>query len=177
MRKFLVGKYVLTGGPCTGKTTVLQFLAGEGFQIVPEAARLIIETEQIKGGKLFPWIDTDAFQREVLRKQLEMESRIKSSVVFLDRGVPDGIAWYRLYGIDPPEELIQASKGRYDKVFLMSLLPNYKTDASRKEDPETAEMIHQFIKETYLEFDYEIIEVPHLDVSARIKFIKDNIQK
>ena len=46
-------RYVLTGGPCSGKTTVLNILAKCGYPVVPELAREMIEKEILntKGGR------------------------------------------------------------------------------------------------------------------------------
>ncbi len=168
-------KFVLTGGTCTGKTTALQALEKEGFNVIPEAARAIIVSESAKGSKLVPWVDRAGFQREVLRRQLESESKA-STDVFLDRGIPDGIAFYRIVGLQPPDELIKASQeARYDKIFLLDLLPVYPSDPIRKEDAETSRKIHEMIREIYQSLGYKVINIPALPVSERIKLIKKNI--
>ncbi len=168
-------KFVLTGGPCSGKTMTLQALGSAGFEVVPEIARALILAEQSKGNRLLPWIDRNAFQLEVLRRQLESESKA-STDVFLDRGIPDGIAFYRIVGLQPPDELIKASQeARYDKIFLLDLLPVYPSDPIRKEDAETSRKIHEMIREIYQWLGYEVIEIPALTVSERIKIIKKNI--
>lgn len=64
----MLEKYVLTGGPGTGKTTLLKELAKRGYQTVPEAARLVIQEEQRKEqGKgeqgILPWTDLYKFQK------------------------------------------------------------------------------------------------------------------
>ena len=41
--------HVITGGPCYGKTTLIQLLAERGFRKVPEMARLYIEEEVARG--------------------------------------------------------------------------------------------------------------------------------
>ena len=166
-------KFILTGGPCTGKTETLKAMESEGFQVMTEAARIVIEREQAKGSDSLPWLDRDKFQKAVLEKQLELESRLEGGKdTFLDRGVPDGLVYYRLDGIEPPKELLEAAKNhRYDKVFVLDMLPNYKTDEARKEDPETMKRIHQLVKEIYRELGYDIVEVPPASVKERVKLI------
>lgn len=41
--------HVLTGAACTGKTTLVEMLAGRGFQIVTESGRHYFERENKKG--------------------------------------------------------------------------------------------------------------------------------
>ena len=41
--------HVITGGPCSGKTTLVDQLADKGFRTVPETARLYIEKEMARG--------------------------------------------------------------------------------------------------------------------------------
>jgi len=41
--------HVITGAPCCGKTTLINRLAGMGFQTLPEIGRAYIEREMAKG--------------------------------------------------------------------------------------------------------------------------------
>lgn len=170
-------KYVLTGGPCTGKTTTLLALLEKGFRAVPEVPRMIIEGEQANNGTILPWKDFLNFQKTVLQKQIELESDLQDHhVAFLDRGVPDQIAYCRLQGTEVPIEILEAVKSnRYDRVFLLDRLPVYETDSARKEDPKTAERLHQLIREAYLELDYDVVSVPPVSVQKRIEFILSSI--
>ena len=47
--------FVISGGPGSGKTTVLQELAGRGFPFAREVARLIIQEQVQSGGTALPW--------------------------------------------------------------------------------------------------------------------------
>ena len=49
--------FVLTGGPGSGKTTLIQALAKRGFATAPEAGRGIIRDQQAIGGAALPWAD------------------------------------------------------------------------------------------------------------------------
>lgn len=170
-------KYVLTGGPCTGKTTTLNALMQKGFKIIPEIPRIIIEQQQMINGEILPWKNISLFQVEVLKKQIELESEIQAgTIAFLDRGVVDALAYCRFYGIDAPAGLIEAARdNRYNGVFFLDMLPNYEVDSVRKEDLESARKIHQTIREIYSEFDYEVVEIPPLSVAERINLILSKI--
>jgi predicted ATPase len=114
---------------------------------------------------------------EVLKRQTEFKSRIRGgSVAFLDRGFVDALAYCRFYGIDAPKDLVEATnKSKYNGVFFLEMLPNYEVDSVRKEDLGTARKLHQTIRDLYLELDYDIIDVPALDVEKRVQIILSKI--
>ncbi len=169
--------FVLTGGPCTGKTATLEALRKRGCIVSGEAARKVIEREMNKGSDALPWKDRDAFQRSVLDEQKELEAGLRGEKdAFLDRGIPDGLVYYRLDGLEPPKELLEAAREtRYDRVFVLDILPEYETDESRREDPETMRKIHMLVKDVYRELGYEIVEVPVMSVEKRVDFILDRV--
>ncbi len=171
-------KYVLTGAPCSGKTTLLNKLASKGFQVISEVARMIIERELKKNSDVLPWVNRDKFQREVMRKQIELEAKLKPwPPAFLDRGIPDGIAFYLLDGLEPPKELVELSrKNRYDKIFLLELIPEYEKDHVRREDPEQAQKLQELILKVYTDLDYEVIVLPP-GVEKRVKLVMKYISE
>lgn len=66
--------YVITGGPSSGKTTVLRELEKLGYIIYSEAARVFIDKE-MKGGKSLEEIRRNEaeFQRKVLKIKIKIE--------------------------------------------------------------------------------------------------------
>lgn len=171
-------KYVLTGGPCTGKTTTLKALMRRGFHTIPETPRVIIEEQQAVNGTILPWKDISLFQLEIFKRQTEFESQLKQgTTAFLDRGFVDAIAYCRFYGIDAPKSLVGAAeKNRYDGIFFLEMLPKYEVDSVRKEDFSTAKKIHETIRDVYREFNYDVAEVPPVSVEERIGIILSKIQ-
>lgn len=163
-------KYVITGGPCSGKTTTIKELAGLGYQTTTEAARTVIEQEQPNG--ILPWTNIFEFQKLVLRRQLELEERINGSTTFLDRGCLDGIAYCWQAKIQTPQELVEITRSqRYTAVFLLEQLPNYQTDGQRKEDSTVAKELHKLIEQVYKEFGYRTITIPVLVPKERAQFV------
>lgn len=165
-------KYVLTGGPGIGKTTLIELLALRGYAIVPEAARYVIEQEQAIDGDALPWKNNAKFQEKVMQRQLELEEDIgEAETAFLDRGLVDGDGYSAHFGNTSPEGLAELGKGRYEKVFLLDQLPDYKNDESRLEDFEEARKIHQALEDAYIRFGYELIKVPVLPPDERVEYI------
>jgi predicted ATPase len=168
-------KHILTGGPGIGKTTILELMAQRGFAVVPEAARYVIEIEQACDGDALPWKDNTKFQQRVMETQLEFENKIGEGIIFLDRGLIDGHGYCNHFGTTTPEGLIELSAGRYEKVFLLDQLPDYRNDESRLENFEEATRIHEAIASAYISLGYEIIRVPVLSPDERVEFILNRI--
>jgi predicted ATPase len=168
-------KYVLTGGPCVGKTTILDLISLRGITIVPEAARYVIEIEQAKDGDALPWKDNAKFQKRVMDRQLELENDLDDGIVFLDRGLIDGHGYCKHFGTATPEGLIELSVDRYEKIFLLDQLPNYNNDESRLENFEEATRIHEAIADAYISLGYGVIRVPVLSPDKRVEFILNRI--
>lgn len=169
-------KYVLTGGPCVGKTTILELIARLGIAtVVPEAARYVIEIEQSCGGDALPWKDNAKFQQRVMNAQLEFESSLSEGIAFLDRGLIDGYGYCNHFGTKTPDGLIELAKDRYEKIFLLDQLTDYINDSSRLESFEEATRIHEAIANAYISLGYEVIRVPVLSPEERVKFIIERI--
>jgi predicted ATPase len=164
--------YVLTGGPSAGKTTLLERFRLAGYQTVSEAARQLMEERKIDSGMLMNE-DRLEFQKAVLKKQLELEAALAAApAAFLDRGVPDGLAYCKLAMLTPPAELREAAgRNRYSNVFFLEQLPGYTTDAVRREDSQTALTLCRLLREAYEECGYTPIDVPALPLDERAEFI------
>jgi predicted ATPase len=173
----MIKKYVLTGGPYCGKTTLLLALKRIGYQAVPEAATMLIEQE-LKKGNPHPWNgNVPSFQKKLLEKQLLLESKLKDiPTAFVDRGILDGLAYCKIAKITPPEELITAvKKVNYAGIFLLDYLPTYNTNEIRVESIEKALEIHQRLHKIYEEWGFNVIQVPSLSVLDRVNFVLKNI--
>src|SRR3546814_20487999 len=62
--------HVITGGPGSGKSTLIEALAVEGFDHMPEAGRAIIRDQVAIGGAALPWADRAAFAALMLGWEL-----------------------------------------------------------------------------------------------------------
>ena len=169
-------KHVITGGPCSGKTTTVEALRRRGFGIIEEASRKIIEEQVKNGGDLVPWKRLADFNVAVTHIQKEFESRVSDGVYFLDRGVIDNFAYCELGGIEPPSELSDvARKTKYNKIFLLLPLGFMEKDSARRESREDAEKLTKLIEKAYMFHGYKVIAVPPVSVEERVEFILKEI--
>ena len=170
-------RYVLTGGPCAGKTTTLNILALRGYRIVSETAREIIEKEVAKGSDVLPWKNPKKFQEAVAWKQLQKEFFVSRDMpIFFDRGLNDGYGYSVLEKVTPPKIITWFGKNRYDKIFLLDPLPFYELDDSRMEDQSFAYAVHEEIRKAYIRFGYGVIIVPVLPPKERAHFIVERLK-
>lgn len=168
---------VITGGPCTGKTTVINILSGRGFKTTIEHARHYVDTQRI-GGRSVEEIRRNMieFQIEVLSMQIKQEKALDvNEQVFLDRALPDALAYYQFLDLEYDERLLEhCNRYCYNKVFILDRLP-LSNDYARLEDEAAQLRIHNLIIKVYQSFPCPIVFVPVLPAEERVDFILQNL--
>lgn len=163
---------VITGAPSSGKTSVIDALANLGHAVQGEVARAVIE-RHLKTGKPLAEVRRDAagLQREMLGEKVALEASMDPAApVFMDRGMPDSITYYREAGIDT-EPAVEASRiFRYRAVFVFDRLPLVQDDV-RSEDDATASRLDLELEEDYRALGYDPVRVPVMPVAERVDFI------
>jgi predicted ATPase len=170
--------YVVTGGPSTGKTTLLDELNKLGYHTIPEAARTVIDEVLGKGISVETLrADEKRFQGDVARLKGEIEAaQDKNALTFFDRGMQDTLAYLRLYNFaveDWVKALLRTS--RYRQVFLLEPLPAFTKDYARTEDANLSKQLRQLLYDAYREHGMEPVIVPSVSVEERVQFVLQNI--
>ena len=171
---------LLIGGPSSGKTTLINHLEAEGYICYPEISREVILKAREEG------IDYLFLENPMLFSERLLEGRIKQyenattegKHVFIDRGIPDVLAYMDFIGDTYPDAFIAACETyKYDKVFLLPPWEEiYVSDAERYESYEEATKIHDYLVATYKKFGYDLHEVPKTSVAARFQFIINHLK-
>ncbi len=170
--------HVLTGAPCSGKSTLIDQLDENGFQTVPEAAHQYIEREVARGRTIDEmrenWV---AFQRPLIDMQLRIEGGLRAiDVIFLDRAFPDSLAFHRAYGLDPNEILAHCFHHRYASVFVLDRLP-FKENGVRDEDATLAVYLDEWHNRDYNALGYNVVKVPGLAPEERLAFVLERLSE
>lgn len=163
--------YVLTGPPCSGKTTLINALRDKGYTISEEVARthyldLISHYTQKKVLSDPVQLQEDILQIEIKREQ----SLDPNELIFFDRALPDSIAYYQQLGKVPQHVTKAAKLNHYKGVFFLEALP-YEKDIIRTEDEKTARAIGRLIRLAYESLGYQLIDVPAVSVEQRLEKI------
>ncbi|GLU49894.1 AAA family ATPase [Nocardiopsis ansamitocini] len=171
-------RFVLTGGPGSGKTTLIEELRARGHAAAPEAGRGVIRDQMAVGGRALPWIDPPLFAELMLSWEMRSyrEAAPRPEPVFFDRGVPDVVGYLRLLGLPVPEHITVAARDvRYaPQVFVAPPWPDIFTgDAERRQDLDEAERTHASMVRTYTDLGYRLVELPRTDVATRADFVLD----
>jgi predicted ATPase len=169
--------YVITGGPGSGKTTVVNHLNMLGYHTTIEHARHFIDTQMITGRTVEEIREKrKEFQLGILDMQILQESSLSpDELVFLDRAIPDALAYYRFLNL-PVDKKLETSlkKASYKKIFILESLP-LVNDYARREDGADQKKIADLITEVYESLPFPVIHMPVLPPEERVDFILKNL--
>ncbi len=176
-------RIVITGGPGTGKTSVIKNLEEKGYFCFHEVIRdLTLEAKKQGDPNNFvtnplAFVDDPfSFNQHLLQARLshyKEGNNYKNKIVFYDRGIPDVLAYMRYFGQPYPKHFIDLCReNRYDRVIVLPPWEAiYATDEERMETFQEAKDIHNELLATYEEFQYPSIMVPKGSVEERTDFI------
>lgn len=173
--------FVVTGGPGSGKTTLIEALATRGLPHMPEAGRAIIRDQRAIGGPARPDADRVAFAEQMLAFELRShrEAQALAGPILFDRGVPDTIGYLRLCGLPVPAHALAAAQlFRYARcIFIAPPWPEiFRNDGERRQTPAEAERTFEAMVEAYEGFGYQLVVLPRGTVEDRASFVTERIE-
>lgn len=183
-----IKKIVITGGPSTGKTSVIQNLEARGFACVHELVRSLTANEKNGTNKqvftVNPIVSVDdpiKFNNQLLSGRVEQYKNAEKAtdeVIFFDRGIPDVHAYMNCFGQSYDKAFeAPAYTYRYDRILLMPPWQDiHVVDEERFESFEVSQKIHEHLKETYRYFGYSPTIVPKGTIEERTAFIIDQLK-
>lgn len=181
-----VKRFILTGTPGSGKTSVIKHLEKNGYVVIHEAATDVIATEQAKGIER-PW-ETSTFIDEIINTQKDRQTNASGNLQFYDRSpfctyaLGLYLSHWRNSEFTPSSTLLNEinrclDKGVYqNKVFFLENLGFIEHTDARKISYEDALVFEQFHLDVYEEFGFDIMMVPKgLTITQRCDFILERL--
>ncbi|MEU3225613.1 AAA family ATPase [Streptomyces sp. NPDC006976] len=177
-------RYILTGAPGAGKTSILRQLQGQGFDIVDEAATAVITREQAEGDAE-PWTQA-AFVEKVVALQRRRQMQSAASDVTLqiyDRSPICTHALSTYLGRPVPETLsaeidrITRERVYEQQVFFIRNIGFCRPTDARRISFQEALAFERIHEQSYRQFGYVLVDVPADDVATRVAMIADTISQ
>lgn len=182
-------RIVITGGPGTGKTSIINELKKKNFHCFDEIIRALTlaakkesdSTTHISNPIAFV-DDPMLFNTNLINGRIEQFIQAKTlekSISFFDRGIPDVLAYMSFFNQKYGDHFTNAcSKHTYNHVFLLPPWKAiYRSDNERFETFDESQKIHIQLKQTYTSFGYKIIDVPFGTIKDRTDYILNIVKE
>ena len=167
---------LIIGGPGSGKTSIINALTANGYCCYPEISREVTLKAKADG------IDQLFLNNPLLFSEMLLEGRVQQfknaekephEIVFIDRGIPDVLAYMNFIGDQYPENFNKAcQEHKYTKIFVLPPWQEiYVSDNERYESFDEAQTIHNHLIMTYESYGYDLIEIPKESVENRVSYI------
>ena len=173
-------KYIISGAPGTGKTTIINALKKKDYYCAEEISRELIAEQISIGGNILPWKDQIAFENKIAhRRYKQYLDSPENCICFFDRSSIDCIAYLNNNKLESTSQINKIIKNCiFNKtVFYTPVWEEiYKNDSERQESFDQSIKIDKHLKDSYIKFGYTIIEIPKTTLDKRVNFILSQIK-
>ncbi|MEZ4857224.1 MAG: ATP-binding protein [Flavobacteriaceae bacterium] len=174
-------RIIITGGPGSGKTSLIHFFKEKGYFCLPEISREVTLKAQEEGIEQLFLKDPILFSDLLLKgrlQQFQEATLANEKMLFYDRGMPDVTAYMDYLGTKYPNYFSETCReNRYDAIFLLPPWEAiYRQDNERYESFEQAEIIFQYLHKSYEDYGYTVHHVPVGSIEYRGAFILKKIE-
>lgn len=172
-------RYVITGGPSSGKDDLIAAIQDSGIPCMrDEPGREIYRRHRERLGRHLRREDRREYSLEVLEAFIAEYTAHKHGIRFYNRGIPDGYGWDAFFGLGPTPQLERASRlYRYETIFVLDPLDTFEDpdDIVWAKDREIRR-VHELIVQGYYDAGYEPVFVAPDSAAARVDFICANLR-
>lgn len=185
MAGFISKRFIFTGTPGSGKTSVIDALETQGHVVIHEAATDVIAEEQAKGIEC-PWEHPD-FIDKIIHMQKNGQKAAVGDLQFYDRSpfctyaLSKYLAQWKNVEFKPStvllDEIDRCLQDRIyqNQVFFFENLGFIEHTDARKISYEDALIFEQIHLDLYKQFGFEMIMVPKNSITERCKSVLDTI--
>ena len=168
-------RYILTGAPNAGKTTLLTALAQRGYSTVDEAATALITQAQLNGNQM-PWERVD-FIDQVVTRQIAYQQQadtLPEDVIFFDRSPFCTYALCLFLEYLPTHTLLNEidrirHNGIYQKnVFFLEQLGFVEKTSARQISLGDCQRFERLHEQVYTDFGYTCLKLPAESTEKRL---------
>ncbi len=180
-------KIVITGGPGTGKTSIINDLKNKKFHCFDEIIRSLTleakkedDTSNHISNPIAFVNNPNEFNTRLIKGRISQfieANTVNKDLIFFDRGIPDVLAYMDFFNQEYDDFFLDSCKNhRYTNVFILppwELI--YKSDNERFETFEEAVKIHTALENIYKKLGYNLIDVPFNTIENRTDFILNTL--
>jgi|HubBroStandDraft_5_1064220.scaffolds.fasta_scaffold104747_2 predicted ATPase len=168
-------RFVIAGGPGSGKSTLIEALSDAGEICYEESSRVLIREQLAQGGRLVPWGNLAAFAEECSeRMRAQIAHSAYRGLCFFDRGLPDLMGYLSRAGCAAPDEWRAASRAYASVVFFAPPWREiFLNDAERPQTFDEAQELSAHIRRAYCDCGFQIIELVKGSVADRRRQVLD----
>jgi predicted ATPase len=171
-------RYVLTGTPGAGKTSILRGLAARGYDVVEEAATDVIARAQAQGEDE-PWVRASFIDEVVeLQRERQARGRAEDSVQVFDRSpvCTHALATYLgrpvSVGLVAELERIAAERIYEPQVFFVRHLGFCEPTAARRISFAESLAFEKVHEASYRSYGFDLVEIPAGALAERVDAVE-----
>jgi predicted ATPase len=173
-----VRRYIITGAPGAGKTTIVAALHDRGYAVVGEAATDVIAQEQALGREE-SWRDAGFIDAITLLQRERQEQPVMptTTVQIFDRSPICTLALAH-YGQRPVTPILAGEVGRIvaeriyqPRVFFVQLLGFITPTAARRISLAQSVRFERIHRQAYRDHGFELVDVPPGTLEERVELV------